>query len=140
MLREEVAGMAEEAESRPRALRRRRRANVTGGRRHRHEVWVSPEEELALLSRADEAHVTVPRLLVESALAPAGETSSERRELAAEFFRAVRLLAALSNNVNQMAKATNATGEVGRELSATVGAVRECALRIRATLEGYDAR
>jgi len=52
----------------------------------------------------------------------------------------VRLLAALSNNVNQMAKATNATGEVGRELSATVGAVRECALRIRATLEGYDAR
>ncbi len=82
----------------------------------------------------------MPRLLVESALVAVGETSSERRELAAEFFGAVRLLAALSNNVNQMAKATNATGEVGRELSATVGAVRECALRIRATLEGYDAR
>ena len=92
---------------------------------------MSPEEEGRLLRMALEQGVTVPRLLVESALASeAGETSTQRREAIAELFRIHRLLAAISNNVNQMARATNATGEVQAEMVSTLAAVRRTAQRI----------
>ena len=48
--------------------RRRRRANVAGGRQHAHRVLVTAEEEEQLVRRAEAQRVTVPRLLVESAL------------------------------------------------------------------------
>ena len=41
-----------------------------------------------------------------------------------------RYLAAVSNNVNQMAKATNATGELQEDLLQTLAAVRRTAERI----------
>lgn len=110
--------------------RRRRRANVPGGRRHSHEVKVTPEEEALLLQRAEAQRVTIPRLLVESALAPQGETPTQRRELLAEMFAVHRLLGNLANNVNQIAKATNATGEWQPETSATLEAVRRTSGRI----------
>lgn len=118
-----------------RRLARKRRANVAGGRQHRHEVKVSPEEEGALLLRAKAQRVTIPRLLVESALSASGETPSERRQAMAELFSLHRLLAAISNNVNQIAKATNATGELRDELSATMRAVRSTAERIDDTID-----
>ena len=52
-----------------RLFARRRRANVEGGRQHHHKVKVTPEEEGMLLRLAEAQHVTIPRLLVESALA-----------------------------------------------------------------------
>ena len=51
------------------ATTRRRRANVKGGRVGEHRVKVSAEEEAALVKRATELDISVPRLLVESALA-----------------------------------------------------------------------
>ena len=45
-----------------RQLGRRRRANVAGGRKHRHAVLVTPEEEALLVQRAEAQRVTVPRL------------------------------------------------------------------------------
>lgn len=110
--------------------RRRRRANVPGGRRHSHEVKVTPEEEALLLQRAEAQRVTISRLLVESALAPQGETPTQRRELLAELFAVNRLLGNLANNVNQIAKATNATGEWQPQTSATLEAVRRASGRI----------
>ena len=110
--------------------RRRRRANVPGGRRHSHEVKVTPEEEAMLLQRAEAQRVSIPRLLVESALAPQGETPTQRRELLAEMFAVNRLLGNLANNVNQIAKATNATGEWQPETAATLSAVRRTSARI----------
>jgi len=121
-----------------RQFARRRRANVEGGRPHRHEVKVSPEEEGILLRLAAEQRVTVPRLLVESTLTARSETPSERRNAMAELFALHRLLASISNNVNQMAKATNATGEVQEELSATLSAVRRTALRIDDAIDGLS--
>ena len=59
--------MSEEA-PKGRLFARRRRANVDGGRQHRHEVKVSPEEEAVLLRLALQHRVTVPRLLVEAAM------------------------------------------------------------------------
>ena len=90
-----------------------------------------------LLRLAEAQHVTVPRLLVESALAAASsETPAQRREAIAELFRLHRLLAAISNNVNQMAKATNATGQAPAELEATLRAVRRTAERIDDAIDG----
>ncbi|MDA8440161.1 MAG: MobC family plasmid mobilization relaxosome protein [Propionibacterium sp.] len=115
---------------------RRRRANAPGARRHAHQVKVTPEEEAQLLLRAAQQGVTVPRFLVESALAAApGETTTERREVIALLFRQYRLLAAVSNNVNQIAKATNATGEVHVELVSTLAAVRGLAERIDSAVD-----
>ena len=130
--------MSEEA-PKGRLFARRRRANVDGGRQHRHEVKVSPEEEGMLLRLAEAQHVTNPRLLVESALASAtSETPTERRNAMAELFALHRLLAAVSNNVNQMARATNATGEVQAEMSATLDAVRRTAVRIDDAIDGLS--
>lgn len=120
-----------------RHLGRRRRANVDGGRRHSHRVRVTPEEEAVLLRLSEDQGVTIVRLLVESALAAgSGETPTERRHAMAQLFGIQRLLASLSNNINQIARATNATGEVHEELVSTLRAVRRVALRTDAALDG----
>ena len=120
---------------------RRRRENEPGGRQHSHKVKVTPREEALLLARAEAKHVTVPRLLVESALsAGSGQTATERRNLITELFRAVRLLASISNNVNQIAKATNATGEVQAEMVATLQAVRRVAMRVESAMDELAPR
>ncbi len=120
----------------PRPSERRRRGNVAGGRVARHVVTASPEEEGALLRLALAQGVTIPRLLVESALATdAGETMTERRATIAKLFELHRLLGAISRNVNQIAKATNATRELHPETSATLTAVRRTAERIDALVD-----
>ncbi|MFC0456222.1 plasmid mobilization relaxosome protein MobC [Arthrobacter liuii] len=122
-----------------RRFARRRRANVEGGRRHEHKVKVTPEEEGVLMRLAEAQHVTVPRLLVESALASeSSETPTERRNAMAELFAVHRLLAAVSNNVNQIARATNATGEVQAETAVTLTKVRDVAGRIDAAIDGLS--
>ena len=121
------------AEARP---ERRRRANAPGGRQHKHEVKVTAEEEGRLLRLALAQRVTIPRLLVETTLAAeTGETVTERRNAIAKLFELHRLLAAVSNNVNQIAKATNATGQRHPETDATLDAVRRVAERIDAAVD-----
>ena len=126
--------------SQPRLLGRRRRANVKGGRQHEHKVRVSPEEEGRLVALAETQRATVPRLLVESALAGGGETPAARRAAMQELFALHRLLAAVSNNVNQMAKATNATGDVQEEMVVTLAKVRQVAERIDDAIDGLSLR
>lgn len=91
-----------------------------------------------LLRLAKAQRVTVPRLLVESALAADAETPTERRHAMAELFAMHRLLAAISNNVNQIAKATNATGEVQEETAVTLAKVRDTAQRIDTAIDGLS--
>lgn len=129
-----------EEESTRRPLARRRRANVAGGRHHKHEVKVSPEEEARLVRLAAKHRVSVPRLLVEAALTEARETPTERRNAIASLFGLHRLLGSIANNVNQMAKATNATGEVQADLRATMAAVRRTAERIDEAVDGLSRR
>ena len=121
---------------------RQRRANVEGGRQHFHKVKVSAEEEGILARLAAAQHVTIPRLLVESAIASehAGETPTERRNAIAELFALHRLLAAVSYNVNQIARATNATGEVQEDMRWTLAKVRETAVRIDKAIDGLAAQ
>ena len=111
-------------------VRRRRRANAPGGRRHQHKVLVTPEEEAQLLQLSAAQGVSIPRLLVESALAGGAETAAGRRNVIEELFAVHRLLATIANNVNQIARATNATLETQPETFATLAAVRRVAERI----------
>lgn len=110
--------MAEQAgTSRPRkGSSRRRRANARGGRSHRHEVKVTAEEEAQLVALAQEQGVTVPRLLVESAMAgERGETASERRAVITELFAVHRSVAGVANNVNQITRKLHTTDELAAE-------------------------
>lgn len=127
--------MAEEGTQEPTsAPRQARRRRVDGGRQHRHVVRVTPEEEGQLLALALQYRVSVPKLLVDSALAGGSSTAaanaSVRHEVIAQMFSTHRLLAGIANNVNQMAKATNATGDVQDSMVVTLAKVREVADRI----------
>lgn len=118
---------------------RRRRANVAGGRRHSHRVLVTPEEEARLAQLAEAARVTVPRLLVESALSARGETPTQRRDMLAELFAVRRLLAAVSNNVNQIARHANAGEEFPADAAGVLVGVRRVVDRIDEAIDGLSA-
>lgn len=120
-----------------RLFSRRRRANVEGGRQHFHKVKVSPEEEALLLQLAEKQGVTIPRLLVESALSSeASETPTERKQAIAELFAIHTLLARVSNNVNQLARHANSGDEFPAEAAATLAYVKKLAVRIREVVDG----
>lgn len=74
-------------------------------------VKVTPEEDAALVLRAKAQGVSVPRLLVESALS-SGETPTDRRDLLAVLFGLHRLGANIANNVNQLAAKANSENTV----------------------------
>lgn len=120
-----------------RMFSRRRRANVEGGRQHFHKVKVTPEEEAQLLQLAEAQGVTIPRLLVESALSSTpGETPTERKQVIAELFAVHTLLARVSNNVNQIARHANAGDEFPADAAGTLAYVRKLAFRISDVVEG----
>ena len=101
---------------------RSRQSNVVGGRVHRHVVKLTDEQELAVQAAARVQGVTVARLLADSALtAPRASVS---REDLTELFETTRLIGALGNNLNQIAKVANSTGELVPETAATLAAVR----------------
>lgn len=88
---------------------RRRQANAQGGRPVRREVRLTEFEDNALMLKAAEQEVSVQRLLVESALTfETGETVTDRRQALGVILRVERQLAAIGNNLNQIARAANA--------------------------------
>jgi hypothetical protein len=126
-----VGGVAEEVTAPRRSHEgRRRQVNIEGGREHRHAVKVSAEEEARLRTLAAEHRVSVPRLLVESALAQRGETPTERRDAMAALFGLHRLMAGVANNLNQLTRATHATGDLPPQTEDVIAAVRRIAYRI----------
>ena len=78
-------------------------AREAAPRRVYQQVKLTEEERDQLRARAAELGVSVPRLMVESALSGV-ETPTERRRMVAELFEARRLLATVANNVNQLAQ------------------------------------
>ncbi len=131
---QEVPDMSEARESEALSVAgwrsRRRRANVEGGREHRHIVRVSAEEEAQLTALAERHRVTVARLLVESALAEARETPSERRNQFMQLAQLARLVGSVANNINQIARQANTAGEVPVEASAAVSHARSVIFRV----------
>jgi hypothetical protein len=122
-----------------RSGKRRRQANRTGGRSVRQEVKLTPEESAALRLRAAKLGISVPRLLVESALAER-ETATEHREQMAELFALRRLGAAIGNNVNQLARKANIDDEFPAEAAPVLDQISRLMVRIDATLNTLAGR
>ncbi|MBU8867825.1 MobC family plasmid mobilization relaxosome protein [Paenarthrobacter sp. MMS21-TAE1-1] len=125
----------EESAGRP-EVSRRRRANAPAGSKKRRDVWVTVEEEAALIARAEREKVTVPNLLVSAALSEGTDSPTERRGIMAELMQLHNLLARSSNNINQLARHANATGEVPVEAGEALKHLRSVARRIDAAIEG----
>ena len=96
------------------------------------QVTLTPSEQRELRERAAGLRVSVPRLLVESALSGV-ETPAERQAWIAELFELRRLLATVANNVNQLAKVANTSGELPMRdrLERTFGEVCELVVSLR---------
>jgi hypothetical protein len=109
-----------------------RRARQAVPRRVYQQVKLTEQEREHLRARADELGMSVPRLLVESALSGV-ETPTERRRMVAELFETRRLLATIANNVNQLARSANISGHVpaGRRLEQTLVEVDELVAQLR---------
>ena len=77
-------------------------------------VRVSDQERDALAAKAARVGVTIPRLMVEAALEGDGsEIRRERLALARALNETRATLATVANNVNQLARVANTTGELG---------------------------
>ncbi|MDM7886567.1 plasmid mobilization relaxosome protein MobC [Curtobacterium sp. RHCKG23] len=115
---------------------RQRRANDDEGpRKKRYVVKANNEEQAQLEARALVRGVTVPRLMVESALNLHIETDTDRKEAIAELFAIRRLLANIANNVNQMAKYANEERVFPADADAIVKEYRALVPRISAAVE-----
>lgn len=130
----------------------RRRRRQEGGRPIRPNVRLTVEEDARLQILAAAQHVSVPKLLIDSALSGSAVAAVQQQELVQELFKMNRLLANIANNVNQIAHATNTAskavrkGEVNADieemvaaelprLPAVTAAVRKVALRIEDVLD-----
>ena len=111
---------------------RTRRERQAHPRQAEQKVKLSLEEREQLRERASELGVSVPRLMVESALSGV-ETPAERRVWIAELFELRRRLATVANNVNQRAKIANVSGELPARdrLSRTLDEVDRLLVQLR---------
>lgn len=121
--------MAEE-QSASRRFGRRRRANIEGKTQYVR-VSMSEQERAALLILEERTNRTASEIMVSAALyAENSESLAERRGLAVELMQARRLLATVSNNVNQIARHANAGDEFPKDAAAAVAAARRVADRM----------
>jgi hypothetical protein len=114
---------------------RQRRANAEGGREKNYRVYVTPEEDAQLRARAVVADVTVPRFLFESAMNANIETTTDRKKAIAELFALTRLMANVSNNVNQLARYANTEGKFPQEAHAVVEEYRALAAKVESAID-----
>lgn len=122
-----------------RRLSRRRARNVSGGRPFKHEVKVSEAEEAQLLVLASRYGMSIPRVLVMSALDRSDEiTAADKRELLTELFTIHRLLGNMANNINQIAKAVNSTGDLPAQTGAVFTALGSTLQRVRQEIERFS--
>ena len=110
---------------------------MAGGRQRLLKVKVSDQELTAVRRKASRLGVSAQRLLIESALIGSEQSVTERRALYEELMAVRRLLAALGNNVNQIARATHATGQTP-PLDATATALARMLARADAVLSGIE--
>ena len=132
--------MVEESAGVPRRhLIGRRQLRVQGAPRQIvHKVKVSEAQELRLSLLAAARNVSVSRLLVESALSGGADNARTRAELAGELFAISRLLGKLGVNINQIARATNATGEWQPDTAAAIEALGRVCVRLHEVLTDAD--
>lgn len=104
----------------------------------RHEVKVTADQEARLTAKAAARGVTVSRLLVESALAGGADAAAVKAALASEFFAVVRVLGKIGVNVNQLARAANATGEVPPAAAHALDAITRVCDRLQGLIDDVE--
>lgn len=123
-----------------RGVGRRRRANIKGKTQYVR-VSMSEEERTRLLILEGQTGRSASEILVSGALySENSESLSERRAAASELMAVRRYLAALSNNVNQLAKHANAKDEFPAEARVVLNRVRAIAERVNETIYGLARR
>ncbi|MFC7650663.1 hypothetical protein ACFQX6_67630 [Streptosporangium lutulentum] len=100
-------------------------------------VRLSTAEKVKIEARAMNLGVSVQRLLVEAALATNRLTLTERRSHVIELMALRRLVTALSNNLNQLARVANASGNVPRAFGPTSAAIARAANRLDAAVATF---
>jgi hypothetical protein len=116
-----------------------RRHRVEGGRQRVVKFRFTDAEYEALGARAAEAGVSVPRLLIASALTRRQATTAAPSALAAELAGLRRLVANLANNINQIARKLNAGGWPDASISPAADAVQRTMRRLDAALAAAGA-
>lgn len=117
-----------------------------GGRLRAYTVWVTPEEESILFSRAGRLGVSVPRLLVEAAVFYGAHREDPRaqaewrHQVLTELFALSRALGASAIGINQIAKVASATGEVDPSLPAAVDQLWKVTQGVNSALEEWAVR
>ncbi len=124
--------MAGESSNRRAGVRRQRQANVPGGRPHKHIVKLSDAEHEDLTRRAGEAGVSVPRLLVESAL-DAGKVEAGRAHAALQLLELDDQIRRVGNNLNQLVRYAHQNRELPEHLEDALHAVVRACLSVDAT-------
>lgn len=106
-----------------------------------HQVKLTEDEKRRLVELANEQQVTLSRLLVESALASGMEASpARRREAMVRLFKIEHLLATVANNVNQLARIANISGQVPGRFGPVLVELREVMGRIVEAIDGLEVR
>ena len=112
---------------------RKRQTNQAGGRPVRRVLRLTDAESAELSVAAQREGKTVQRYLVEAGIARVrGVDPEQTRETITALFAVQHQLAQVGNNVNQLARHANATGEVPR------GELAEELRALRATLRSVD--
>ena len=121
-----------------RRLRRQRR--VAGGSPSRINVRTTPTTYAALVARAAVAGLSVPRYLIESALreSSGGWSLRDQRWWAERLDTVETRLSRIGVNLNQMAKATNATGELSEAFLPALAYLTTTLEQLRAVLDAID--
>lgn len=120
---------------------RMRQANAEGGRPVRRVVKLTEFEDNALYFAAAKVGMTPARFLKESALSrERGVSVSERHEMSTRLNQLNGSLAAVGNNLNQLARRANAeeavTAEISAELTHALAKLRATMSQISETLPG----
>ncbi len=134
----EGSGLSEEPTPERKSARvfgRRRRANIDGATQYVR-VSMSEFERAQLKVLEGRTGRSASEILVSAALyAENSESLAERRAMAVEFIAARRYLAALSNNVNQLARHANAMDEFPEAARTVLSRVRAVADRLNTMLD-----
>jgi hypothetical protein len=115
-----------------------RRHRVEGGRHLALKIRFTEAELEAVTVRAADAHVSVQRFMVGSALAR-GSQPTFPVQVAAEVASLKRLIANLANNINQIARRLNSGGSPGADLPAALGSVRRAMNRLDVAIAWFDS-
>ena len=132
---EERDGTTPARGSAKRQLQSGRQSRVPGEPKEiRHVVRVSPDVEQRLAAKALARRVTIARLMVESALAGDSEAARLKSLLVDELFGVQRMLGKVGVNINQIARATNASLEYQDDTGPAIMAFGEVCRRLDGVL------